>query len=59
MQGAFFTHVEVRRRANGMIVIVLQIKPVRGGAPLPVQIIECREAGALALMEALGSVLRN
>jgi len=60
MRDLFFDQAECRRRANGVLVIVLQSKPkTRGGKPEPVKIITCRDAGAHVLIEALRRELRN
>lgn len=55
----FFDHAAVSRQPNGVFVIVLQTLSVRGGEPTPVDIVECREAGARSLMEAIAAVLRK
>ena len=60
MREIFFDRAEAARRPNGVIAIVLQMKSkVRGGKPEPVEIVTCRQAGGLALLEALFRVLRK
>lgn len=53
----FFDRAEVAKHPNGVVVIVLQELKVRGGKPEPVKMLSCREAGALALMEAISRAL--
>ncbi len=60
MREIFFDRAEANRRANGVVMIVLQMKPKEPGRkPEPVMIVSCRTAGALALMEAIAHALRK
>ncbi len=60
MRELFFDEAEASKRANGVMVIVLQSKPkARGGKPEPIKILSCRTAGALALIDAIKRALRE